>query len=315
MTRFQRFIQYIASAKFTNKEVLETILASMFLNPQSFLSDDGESYAESAEKFTQLLTSRLNDENEPVINVTNNFTENDIPSNSVAYHRMFGPIIADDEWYRWYFSTKKFIRDVRAAEANPKFIAHFLHSSTGGGEAWMLEKAYEAVGATKKPFIEFTEKVNCSAGLYIGCASNRRFTYTINDTHGSLGTMVAFWNMEGYYENYGFKKIEEYAKRSDLKNKKFNDLQDGKPEQYIKEELDPLQAQFEAAVRAARTQLNELPKDHPVFRGETFDGTHSLEIGLIDEITEIEKAVLYAHAQGMAKIKKEQQKALTYINN
>ena len=130
--------------------------------------------------------------------------------------------------------------------------------------------------------------------------------------------MVAFWNMEGYYENYGFKKIEEYAKRSDLKNKKFNDLQDGKPEQYIKEELDPLQAQFEAAVRAARPQLTELPEDHPLWRGETFDATHSLEIGLIDEIAEIETAVLFAHQQGMENLEKEkanQQQALTYLNN
>ena len=319
MSRFHRFLQYIAQAKFSNKEVLQTLMASMFINQQDFLSDKGESYHEIGAALATNISARANaGENDPTINVTNNFTETDIPSNSIAYHRIFGPIIADDDYWRWYFSTKKFVRDVKAAEANPKFIAHFLHVSTGGGEAWMLEKAFEAVANATKPVIVFIEKVCCSAGLYIAVPADRIFCYTVNDTIGSLGTMVAFMDFEPYYEAMGINMVEENANRSDLKNKKFKDLTDGKPEQYIKEELDPLQAQFEAAVRAARPQLTELPEDHPLWRGETFDATHSLKIGLIDEIAEIETAVLFAHQQGMENLEKEkanQQQALTYLNN
>lgn len=316
MSRIQSFINYLANARFSNREVLESILATMFLNPGSFLSDDGPGYEETSVTMAEQLTA-IAGEIDPTINVTNQFRETDIPSNSIAYHRMFGPILADEEYYRWYFSTKRFIKDVKAAEANPKFIAHFLHSNTGGGEAWMLEKAYEAVKNCKKPFIEFTEKKNCSAGLFISSPAKRRFSYTVNDTHGSLGTMVAFMNLKPYFEEMGVKFVEEYAHRSTLKNKKFNDLADGKPKQYITEELDPLQEQFETAVRNARPQLASLKDDHPLWHGETFDARGALEIGLIDEIAELETAVIYAHQQGLEQVNKTQahSRALSYLQS
>ncbi len=310
MSRIQSFINYLSNARFSNREVLESILATMFLNPGSFLSDEGPSYEDITTDMAVDLTA-VAGEVDPTINVTNQFRETDIPANSIAYHRMFGPILADEEYYRWYFSTKRFIKDVKAAEANPKFIAHFLHANTGGGEAWMLEKAHEAVKNCKKPFIEFTEKKNCSAGLFIGSAAKRRFSYTVNDTHGSLGTMVAFMNLKPYFEAMGVDFVEEYAHRSTLKNKKFNDLADGKPKQYITEELDPLQEQFEKAVREARPQLAALKDDHPLWHGETGDSLWAQEIELIDEIAELEQAVLYAHSQGMKNNNKAQVHART----
>ncbi|WP_319502554.1 S49 family peptidase [uncultured Draconibacterium sp.] len=310
MSRIQSFINYLANARFSNREALESILATMFLNPGSFLSDEGPSYEEISTNMAMDLTA-VAGEVDPTINVTNQFNETDIPTNSIGYHRMFGPILADEDYWRWYFSTKRFIKDVKAVEVNPKFIGHFLHANTPGGEAWMLEKAHEVVKNCKKPFYEFTEKKNCSAGLFIGSPSKKRFSFTINDTHGSLGTMTAFMNLKPYFEKMGVQFVEENATRSDLKNKKFKNLVDGKPEQYIKEELDPLQEQFEQAVRNARPQLNNLKDDHPVFRGETFDATGALEIGLIDEITELEEAIIQLHNAGMKQTNKAQAHAQT----
>ena len=59
----------------------------------------------------------------------------------------------------------------------------------------------------------------------------------------------------------------------------------GKPEQYIKEELDPPNEQFLAAVLASRPQLGSLPEDDPVFRGETFDTPHAIDKGLVDYLS------------------------------
>lgn len=310
MSRIQSFINYLANARFSNRDVLESILATMFLNPGSFLSDEGPSYEEISANMAQDLTA-VAGEVDPTINVTNQFNETDIPSNSIGYHRMFGPILADDDYYRWYFSTKRFIRDVKAVENNPKFIGHLLHSNTGGGEAWMLEKAHEVVKNTKKPFFEFIEKKDCSAGLFIGSASDERHSYTVNDTHGSLGTMVAFMNLKPYFEGMGVAFVEEYAERSNLKNKKFNDLANGKPEQYIKEELNPLQEQFETAVRNAIPALAKLDDKHPLWHGETFDSQRALEIGLITSISELEDVVIKLHKAGMKHADKRQAHART----
>lgn len=315
MKSIHPMLSYITSARFfMDRESYQSMIAALLVDPESFYNDAAPSYEVNSASMADKLTSAMAgiDKN---ISITRNFSETDIPFNSIAYHRMFGPVIADEEYYRWYFSTKQFIKDVKAAESNQNIIAHFLHASTGGGEAWMLEKAYEVVKATQKPFIVFIEKKNCSAGYYISSAADKIFCYTINDTIGSIGCMVAFWDMVPYFVKEGFSWIEEYAHKSDLKNKKFNDLTDGKAEQYITEELDPLQEQFESAVRSARPALAKLEKDHPAFRGETFDSLRAQQNGLIDEIAEIEDAILFCHQQGLENLNKQsaQKKALNYL--
>lgn len=315
MRSFHEFINYLQNTSFADSASLKTIVLSAFANPTSFFGEEAPTYNEDSEEIAKKLQVKMTDR-DPSINITRSFTDTDIPVNSIAYHRIFGPILADDEW-RWYFSSKQFMRDIKAAENNPNIHAHFLHVSTGGGEAWLLEKVHEAVKNTTKPTFAFIEKVCCSAGLYIICPANVVKAYTVNDTIGSLGTMVSFLDITGYFEAMGAKWIEEYAERSDLKNKKFNDLIDGKPDRYIKEELNPLQEQFEAAVRAARPGLASLKDDHPVFRGDTFSAEKLLaeKIDLIDGLAEIEEAVLECHQMGLeyGDQKKAQQKALSYL--
>lgn len=51
--------------------------------------------------------------------------------------------------------------------------------------------------------------------------------------------MISTCNYDGWFEKMGLKLIQAKATKSDLKNKKTDDLLRGKPEQYIKEELDP----------------------------------------------------------------------------
>lgn len=297
-----------------DRESFQSLVATLLADPESFDYNNAPTYEDNSASMSDKLTSVMAGV-DPNISLTRNFSETDIPFNSIAYHRMFGPVIADESYYNWFFSTKQFIKDVKAAESNSNIIAHFLHASTGGGEAWMLEKAFSAVKATQKPFIVFTEKKNCSAGYYISSAGDKIYCYTINDTIGSIGCMVAFWDIVPYFVKEGFSWIEEYAHKSDRKNKKFNELTKGNAEQYITEELDPLQEQFESAVRSARPSLAKLEKDHPAFRGETFDSLRAQQVGLIDEIAEIEAAILYTHQQGLENINKRsaQKRALNYL--
>ncbi len=297
MKAFHPLISYIINSRFDREPLQELAIQLIGEREDSFFDDHIPSYDENSDKAANKIAA-LFEQTDPNIHITRNFKETDIPLNSIAYHRIFGPILADDEW-KWYFSTKRFMSDVIAAEQNSRIIAHFAHVNSGGGEAWMLEKAYEVVAATQKPFHVFIEKKAASAAYYLISPANVINSYTVNDTIGSIGTMVAFWDIIPYFIKEGFNWVEEYAHKSDLKNKKFNDLTDGKPEQYITEELDPLQQQFEANVRKARTKLAKLPEDDPVFKGETFDAVRAREIGLIDNITELETAIRETYQAGM----------------
>jgi ClpP class serine protease len=127
--------------------------------------------------------------------------------------------------------------------------------------------------------------------------------------------MISFWDLTPYFESLGFRKIEEYAHKSDLKNKKYNDLKNGKPKQYIEEELDPLQLQFEDEVRRSRKQLAALAENHPVVRGETYMANEAISVGLIDGVTTFPEALREAYELGQLWMNthKNRNKILSYV--
>lgn len=209
----------------------------------------------------------------------------------VFYHPIQGVILAHSqyEWvcgkgYQEMFSTLKFIENLRLAENSDNVVAHFLHINSGGGEAWGLELAAAEMRACKKPIYAFIEGCCCSAAYYLASSAQVIKAFTANDIVGSIGVMVSFLDITGWLEQMGIKQIEEYATRSDLKNKMFRDLIEGKPEQYRSEMLDPHQAQFEAQVRSTRSALTDVDDEHPALRGEIFMATKAVENGLIDGI-------------------------------
>lgn len=225
------------------------------------------------------------------ISVTTQFIDKQLEDNTLAFHFVEGTIYADYDPWGWYFSSKQFRDDLLAAEANDNIIGHFVYCNTGGGEAWFLDQVHNTLMELTKPIYFYVEKRCASAGYYMASAATKIIAATPNETIGSIGTMVSFWDMDPYYEAMGLKKHEHYSNLSDLKNKKFNDLLNGKAEQYKKEELDPLAEQFRAAVRAARESLAKLPEDHPAFRGETFSTLRAIETGLIDAQMTMEEAI------------------------
>jgi len=307
---------------FNNSQIARLLFDSKWMmaeeDKQAFLaqlslstSEDLPEYEKESLDLMEIISSEINVE----ANLTRDFHETTIPSGSIAYHRVFGTILADTRW-SWYFSTKQYEADLLAADANPQIIAHFEHMSTGGGEAWYLDRLWETKMKLKKPVITLYEKRCCSAGLYIAAPSAKRFAITQNCIIGSLGAMVSFWNILPYYKKLGFEWIEEYANKSDLKNKLFRDLRDGKPEEYKKKELDPLQEQFEEHVRTAIPSIGKLPEDHESVRGATFDTPHAVEIGLTDGVATFNEALTEAYRLGneYASKVKAQNKALSLIS-
>ncbi|MGV8094497.1 MAG: S49 family peptidase [Mangrovibacterium sp.] len=287
----------------------QEFLAELFLNSKQaglgYYDDDFPTYSE----LTSQTAKKLAEENN--IPLTVEYTDANIEDSSVAYYRISGLILGESV-YR--FSTKKFNDDLKAAEANPMIISHFLHVNSGGGDTWYLDVAWKTMMGLKKPSIALVERVGASAAVYLISPAKKIYAATPNEIVGSIGIMTSFLDFIPYYEAMGLKYIEEYANKSDLKNKKYNDLRKGKPEQYKKEELDPLQQQFEAAVRQARPKAGSLEEKHPLFRGETYATQAAVEFGLIDGQKELTEALNEAYQVGMKSFQKSNS-ALHYLNN
>lgn len=230
------------------------------------------------------------------ISLTNDFSSEELPEGSIAYHRIFGTITSNSSWY---FSSKQFEKDLIAAESNPSISVHFLHINSGGGEAWYLDRLSETMRSLKKPVEVLVEQYCASAGYYIACHSaNGIHALTKNDQIGCIGTMISFYDFSAYYEKLGIKLIQEKSSLSPLKNKKFEDLRSGHPEQYVEDVLDPLTVQFLNEVKSSRPKLANFPEDDPVFQGETFDTQHSIDKGLIDSMMTLPEAIVHANSRG-----------------
>lgn len=282
--------------------------------PTSFFFDeDPPTYKETSQKALSLLLKNIVARSElQGITITDNFSAEDLPEGSIAYHRIWGFITAD---CRWYFSSKQFECDLLEAEANPAIACHLLHVNSPGGEAWYLDRLSETMRSLSKPIVSLVEQYNCSASYYITCHSSFIASLTANDTIGCIGTMLEAFNYDGWFEKFGIKRIVARASKSDLKNKKSEDLLNGKTKQYIKEDLDPLNEQFLSAVLAARPQLSNLPEDDPVFRGETFSTPLAIEKGLIDASMTFIEAIAKAIELGneYAELEKVKKSALNYL--
>ena len=226
-------------------------------------------------KLCQILSQAGNDE---YTRLTDDYASPELPSGSVAYHRIFGLITAQS-LYR--FSTKQFEKDLIEAERNPQIIAHLLHINSPGGEAWYLDRLSETLDSIEKPIVALYEQC-ASAAYHIGCHAARLYANTQFDYVGCIGTMISFWDFSDYYKQFGLKLVEAKADGSDLKNKMFADLIDGKPRQYVERVLNPLNEQFLTCVKTHRPALNKLPADHPVLRGETYFTAEASDLGLCD---------------------------------
>lgn len=241
-----------------------------FLSKREIVS---ETYIDASKKKLQELQATSS------IKLTDDYTSTELDINTIAYHNVFGTITAENHWR---VSTKQLQRNLLTADANENISGHLVHISSGGGEAWYLDQLAETMRAINKPIHAFIERVCGSAAYYIASQTDFISASTPFDLVGCIGTMVSFMDMRPMFEKWGMKFIEEYATNSELKNKKYNDLINGSPGQFIREELDPLRDKFVSDVKLCREVIAKLPEDDPVLHGETFYASKSIKNGLID---------------------------------
>ena len=254
---------------------------SFFLDPPT--------YKEECDKAVARLQAQIKacDETKAV-QITNDFENQELPADTIGYHRVYGFITGDS---RWCFSSKQLEQDLLAAERNPQICAHLMHINSSGGEAWNMDRLSETQRSLTKPVLTLCEGCMASAAYYIGCHGRKVYAVTNGDFIGSIGTMVSFHDFEPYYEKLGIKLIKAKADKSDLKNKMADNLIAGKPKQYIDEVLNPINEEFLSEVRSQRKALASMDQDHPVLRGEIYLTPRAQEVGLIDGTRTFPEAV------------------------
>ena len=142
------------------------------------------------------------------------------------------------------------------------------------------------------------ENACASAGYRIGCHAQKLYCLTLNDYVGCIGSLVSFYDFKEYYQKLGISKVVVKSEQSDLKNKTFDDLESGKPQDYIKRFLNPLTDQFINEVKKNRSALKDADASNPVLRGETYTSEESQTMGLTDGIKSFVEVVGEAKTLG-----------------
>ena len=145
--------------------------------PLDVLGEDSPTYRDLVSEELQEYSASIKG-----ITLSVDFGSDDLPSGSLAYHRIKGLITSDSSWY--YFSSKQFEKDLLLSESNPNIHAHFVHITSGGGEAWYLDRLSETIAGLGKPFYVLIEKRCASAAYYIGCHGCKVKALTQNDLVG-----------------------------------------------------------------------------------------------------------------------------------
>lgn len=158
-----------------------------------------------------------------------------------------------------------------------------------GGAVSAINSFVGFASRKKKPIVVLSDTA-CSLHYWTACAVGDHIMgeNNISGRFGSVGVVCSFVDTKAHWEEKGYKFHEIYPSESSEKNKVFQLAMDGKYDRIKEEHLSPLAQKFQAAVRAARPNLKE---ETGVLTGATFETEKALELGMIDSIGNMQKAV------------------------
>lgn len=206
---------------------------------------------------------------------------------SIATYLIDGVITSSGSWM---FSTEDFVRDLQTADSNPNISGHFIIINSPGGDSYGLNTAFNVIRNLTKPTLVYAKEILCSAAYYLASGASKILSANKFDTIGSIGTMCVVVDIRGLLEKWGVKEIEIYATDSVEKNKYYRDILDDKKDNFIKDCIDPIQAEFSANVQAARPLTIDY-KDEGIYAGKTFYAPKAQELGMIDGIATMDEAM------------------------
>ena len=162
------------------------------------------------------------------------------------------------------------IRDWMMKAADNKFCqGHVLNINTPGGSAWVkndFQQGIDYAHARGQRVIAFIDGLCASAGMYLASLCDEVYVMNPKDQLGCVGVMAAFCTMKsGEKFMSGETYREYYATKSINKNKEMRDIAENDDAKLLIEELDNLEAEFRADMKAAFPNAKDEHLDGKVF--------------------------------------------------
>jgi protease-4 len=181
------------------------------------------------------------------------------------------------------------VNQIEKLKKDKEVKAVVFRINSGGGSAYASEQIWKAITDLKqeKPVVVSMGDMAASGGYYIACNADKIIAQPTTLT-GSIGIFGAIPNLEGTS-----KKIGVYT--DEVKTHEFSDFGNiSRP--FNEREKQMLQAYIEKGYDLFLTRCAEgrdMPKDSMALyaEGRVWTGNQAKEIGLVDELGGIEKAI------------------------
>lgn len=216
------------------------------------------------------------------------------PKDSTAIIPLKGTMLKYGTWCS--YGTEEVAHAIRSSAVHENITSIVLDVDSGGGSVDAVAPVVQAIEFAKSMGIPVVASVDmaCSAAYWAASATDRIIAdNAISATVGSIGVMMSFWDVKGYYEKLGYKLHTVYAPESDHKNLAFEKALEGDYDLLMEEELSPLAVDFQNAVKANRSGKLDLGTKG-LLNGKTFYAQQALKVGLIDEIGTRDRAIDFA---------------------
>lgn len=189
--------------------------------------------------------------------------------------------------YIFWLGTKTYTRILDQLKNDDSVAGVVLDIDSGGGQVYGTPEFYDYIVNYPKPIVAYTDGYMCSGSYYIAAATQKIIANKRADAIGSIGAYATIVDSNGIWEHFGAKVHTIYATKSTEKNSEYREVIDNSNyEPYIKNQLDPIVETFITDMKFMRPQISE-----ECFKGGTWTGEQSLELGLVDANGNLQDAI------------------------
>lgn len=231
-----------------------------------------------------------------MVNVKKNVPK-DKSGNVIAVYYAYGEIdgVSSSSSSEEGIDSKKVIRDLRKLQEDEDVKAVVLRVNSPGGSAFGSEQIWYAVSELKKekPVIVSMGDYAASGGYYIACNADTIVAEPTTLT-GSIGIFGMFPNAKGLTEkigvNFDVVKTNQYADFGMLTHP-MNDGEKGLMQMYITQGYDLFLTRCSDGRGISKEEMDKIAQ------GRVWTGTTAKELGLVDVLGGLDKALEIATAK------------------
>lgn len=191
-------------------------------------------------------------------------------------------------------NTAELVKDLTRIQKDKNIKAVVLRVNSPGGSAYGSEQvwaAIEAIKAAGKPVVVSMGDVAASGGYYISCNADRIFANPTTLT-GSIGIYGMIPNLEGLLSNklgltFDGVQTNKYGNFGSF-NRAMTPDERRQMQQYIERGYELFTSR---CAEGRHMSLDEIKK---IAEGRVWDGQTALEIGLVDELGDLDAAIDWA---------------------